>query len=198
MWRASYVLFDCDGVLVNSEVIYEEVEHEHLNAIGLHYDPVEYIARFTGLSGVNYLREVQQDYDKLGKGPVPKNFQADLYAATRARFENELEAVNGVGDFVASLDLPIAVASSSTVQSLHWKLQRTELHHHFKPHIFSGEQVENGKPAPDLFLFAAEKLGVSPEDCVVIEDSGNGVKEGVIEAMKFFTNVKTYSLPWPR
>ncbi len=179
----SAIIFDCDGVLVDSETIYCELELAHLGAIGLHYDKDAYQARFAGLPPEGFAANVAQDYARLGKGDVPPDFHDNLRSACAARFETELVQVAGATDFVAGLRLPIAVASSTRLERLHWKLKRTGLHESFDPHIYSGEQVEQGKPEPDLFLFAARQLDVPVDECLVIEDSENGVRAGVAAGM---------------
>ncbi len=178
------VIFDCDGVLVDSELIYVSVELEYLAGIGLRYERSEYQTRFSGLPGDSYEREVAKDFARLGKGDVPTGFHQAMMAECTARFQNELVEVAGAGTVINGLNVPVCVASSSRLERLHWKLKHTGLHHHFDPHIYSGEQVEHGKPAPDLFLLAPYKLGVEAADCVVIEDSVNGVLAGVAAGME--------------
>lgn len=177
------ILFDCDGVLVDSEKIYVEVEREHLARIGLHYDLNVYMDRFQGLGGADFWTALQSDHQALGKGPLPETFGPDLDAATLARIDAELTDIAGIKELLETHRGARAVASSSRLQRLHHKLRHTGLHAYFEPHIYSGEQVENGKPAPDLFLFAAGKLGVQPASTLVIEDSANGVKAGLAAGM---------------
>ena len=94
-----------------------------------------------------------------------------------------LEAIPGVHDVVNGIEHPLAVASSSGLSRLKFKLKKTDLFDAFDPHIYSGEQVQNGKPAPDLFVFTAEKLCVAPSACIAIEDSVNGVKSALAAGM---------------
>lgn len=177
------LIFDCDGVLVDSEIIYCAVETEFLAEIGLTYDPVEYDFRFKGLRGQDYMAAVRQDYAKQNRGAFPEDFADRLYAEMYRRMENELQAIDGIHAVLAKHSGPRAVASSSALNRLHWKLAKTDLAVFFGDQIFSGEQVDNGKPAPDLFLMAAESLKAAPQDCIVIEDSRNGVKAGVAAGM---------------
>ncbi|MEM9630128.1 MAG: HAD family hydrolase [Pseudomonadota bacterium] len=177
------ILFDCDGVLVDSEKIYVDVEREHLARIGLHYGMDEYMDRFQGLSGVDFWAELDRDHRALGKGPLPDAFGTDLDEATMERINRELSEISGIKQLLEAHRGPRAVASSSRLHRLIHKLKHTGLFGFFEPHIYSGEQVENGKPAPDLFLFAAEKLGVAPAHTLVIEDSSNGVKAGLAAGM---------------
>lgn len=177
------ILFDCDGVLVDSEKIYVEVEREHLSRIGLTYSLDEYMTRFQGLGSADFWAALDSDHQALGKGPLPETFGEDLDAATMARIDKELLEIAGIKQLLQAHQGLRAVASSSRLNRLTHKLQHTGLFAFFEPHIYSGEQVENGKPAPDLFLFAAQKLSVDPACCLVIEDSDNGVKAGLAAGM---------------
>lgn len=179
----SAILFDCDGVLVDSETIYVEVEREHLSRIGLTYPLKEYQNRFNGLTSTDFFRALERDYRALGRGPFPDDFATNLDAETKRRMDLELEAIAGAARMLEVLDGPKAVASSSRLNRLHAKLRQTGLFRYFDPHIYSGEQVENGKPAPDLFLHAATALAVEPAGCLVIEDSVNGVLAGCAAGM---------------
>ncbi|MCV0426799.1 MAG: HAD-IA family hydrolase [Roseibium sp.] len=177
------ILFDCDGVLVDSEKIYVDVEREHLARIGLQYDVDEYMDRFQGLGADDFWAALDRDYRALGKGPLPDTFGPELDAAATERIDRELSEIAGIKQLLDSHEGLRAVASSSRLHRLIHKLQHTGLYNFFEPHIYSGEQVENGKPAPDLFLFAAEKLKVEPAKALVIEDSANGVKAGLAAGM---------------
>lgn len=177
------ILFDCDGVLVDSEIIYVEVEREHLARIGLHYDLDEYMNRFQGLGSADFWAALDRDHRAIGKGPLPESFGPELDAATMDRIDRELSEIAGIKQLLEAHDGPRAVASSSRLHRLVHKLQHTGLYDYFEPHIYSGEQVSNGKPAPDLFLLAAEKLGVDPAATLVVEDSSNGVKAGLAAGM---------------
>ncbi|WP_299478384.1 HAD family hydrolase [uncultured Roseibium sp.] len=177
------ILFDCDGVLVDSEIIYVEVEREHLARIGLQYDLDEYMSRFQGLGSSDFWAALDRDHRAIGKGPLPETFGPELDAATMDRIDRELSEIAGIKQLLEAHDGPRAVASSSRLHRLVHKLQHTGLYDYFEPHIYSGEQVANGKPAPDLFLLAAEKLGVDPAATLVVEDSSNGVKAGLAAGM---------------
>lgn len=172
------LLFDCDGVLVDSEAIYVEVEQELLTRLGLNYDTDTYMNRFQGLSYADFAKVLDVDHRALGKGALPHTFLSDLDAATTARIDRDLLEISGIKQLLQAHGGARAVASSSRMHRLIHKLHHTDLHDYFAPHIYSGEQVDNGKPAPDLFLFAARNLGVELGKCLVIEDSANGVKAG--------------------
>jgi len=172
---SSPVIFDCDGVLVDSEAIYLAVDRECLEYIGLTYEDVEYRNRFIGLPDVAFFREIERDYRARGLGQFPVGYAEIMKAKATERLERELLPMAGVGPFLTDLKGKTAVASSSDSTGLDFKLRKTNLKHFFGPHIYSGEQVERGKPDPDLFLLAAQKLDVAPAACLVIEDSVNGV-----------------------
>ncbi|MCX2725032.1 HAD family hydrolase [Roseibium salinum] len=177
------ILFDCDGVLVDSEKIYVEVEREHLARIGLHYELKDYMDRFQGLVANDFWAALDLDHQALGKGALPETFGPELDAATLERITRELAAIAGIKELLDAHSGPRAVASSSRLERLIQKLQHTGLHSYFEPHIYSGEQVDKGKPAPDLFLFAADNLGVTPAATLVVEDSVNGVRAGLAAGM---------------
>lgn len=181
---ATAIIFDCDGVLVNSEALVIDVERRFLADLGLVYDDVEYLTRFVGTSEADFVAALRTDHGERGRGPFPDDFLEQVRAVCSERFTTELRAVEGVEALLASLDRPKAVASSSTIRSLQRKLALTGLADWFGDHVYSAEHVTRGKPAPDLFLHAAGRLGVAPAECVVIEDSVHGVQAGVAAGMR--------------
>ena len=181
---ASAIIFDCDGVLVNSEELVIDVERRFLADLGLVYDDVEFLTRFVGTSDRDFVAALRRDHAARGRGVFPENFLQQVRAVSFHRFTTDLRAVAGLETYLAGLSLPKAVASSSTVRSLERKLSLTGLTDWFGEHVYSSEHVQNGKPAPDLFLHTADRLGVEPGRCVVIEDSVNGVLAGVAAGME--------------
>ena len=180
------ILFDNDGVLVDSEAIYIATECELLAEIGLAYDHTTYLNRFVGLSMPDYFRELAIDYQARVGGEFPPDFEAALSRRTWLRMEAELKALPHSKSLIDKFGGPVAVASSMPLASIHRKLSLVDLGDVFGSHVYSAEQVENGKPAPDLFLFAAQRLRIDPENCLVIEDSVNGVRAGVAARMTVF------------
>ncbi len=171
------VIFDCDGVLVDSEKLGLEIELAMLAEIGLHYERDDYVARFMGTPLRAWARGVEADQLERTGAPCPDNFMPRLLAAHHAATEGDaLTAIDGIESALFALGTPRAVASSSGVRGLKAKLSRTGLWDAFAPHVYSTELVANGKPAPDLFLYAAERLNLTPARCLVIEDSVNGVR----------------------
>ncbi len=172
------VIFDCDGVLVDSEIIYLETDRECLASIGLRYEDAEYRDRFVGMPDVAFFKQLARDYEARGLGQFPMGLSEKMKAMSTERILKELQPVPGAAKFLSSLKGKVAVASSSEVAILHTKLKLTQLSQHFGLHVYSGDQVERGKPEPDLFLFAAKNIDEKPENCIVVEDSVNGVKAG--------------------
>jgi len=178
------VIFDCDGVLVDSEIIAVEVERALLAEHGLHYEVPDFVARFMGMSDKAFYAALGEDSLARLSRPLPGDFQARVNAGKRAISEKSLAAITGIELAVDALRCPMAVASSSHAHQLDYKLRRTKLWDRFAPHIYSADDVTHAKPAPDLFLHAANALGVAPRDCLVIEDSVNGVKAGLAAGMR--------------
>jgi HAD superfamily hydrolase (TIGR01509 family) len=171
----SAIIFDCDGVLVDSEVLAHAVESAVLGEIGLEYDPREFKARFMGMSDKAFHAALEAD----GQARLGRSILAEIAPRMKARYaeaiETKLAAVADAHAAVEAVRRPKAVASSSTAKGLESKLRKTGLWESFAPHVYSAEDVTHSKPAPDLFLLAAHSLGVAPAHCLVIEDSVNGV-----------------------
>ena len=178
------VIFDCDGVLVDSEILAHEVETEVLDGIGLHYDRHEFTARFMGMSDSAFFAALEADGQaRLGRSII-EEIRGPMNERMRRAVEERLTEVPGALHAVCALRQTKAVASSSTLRRLDVKLRKTGLWDHFAPHIFSAEHVTHAKPAPDLFLLAAAALAAPPADCLVIEDSINGVLGGRAAGMR--------------
>lgn len=173
------VIFDCDGVLVNSEVIAVKAEMAALAGIGLDYAPDVFTERFLGLPERDFEAALDADHRaRFGDG-LPAGFFEDLHRGKHAAMERGIAAIEGVEAFARSLAVPMAVASSAGVKSLAMKLRVAGLDALFAPHVYSADLVARGKPAPDLFEHAAGRLGADPAACLVIEDSVNGVRAAI-------------------
>ncbi len=169
------VIFDCDGVLVDSEVLAQQVELEALAEIGLTYDRETFSARFLGMSNDTFFAALERDsVARLGRA-LPDGFRTCCRARYHALLDDRLTEVPGARDAVAGVRHPKAVASSSERPALEKKLRKTGLWDHFVPHVYSADHVAAAKPAPDLFLHASAALALRPEACLVLEDSTNGV-----------------------
>lgn len=169
------IIFDNDGVLVDSEVIHVAVERELLAEFGLRYEDEVYNSRFVGLSPPDFLAALDADHRDAHNAPLPSHFLAELKRRAWPRIEADLRAMPGAAELLRKVETPYAVASSAAFERLKIKLTITDLIHFFGDHIYSSEHVARGKPAPDLFLHAASKLQIAPERCLVIEDSVHGV-----------------------
>jgi HAD superfamily hydrolase (TIGR01509 family) len=165
------IIFDCDGVLVDSEVIDARIRSECLRAEGFPITAQE-LAEHSGISRAGLIELVQSRFGR----PLPEGFMETTRAKIMAAFTDELQAIEGVSELLRSLGIPVCVASNSHSDRVRHSLKVTGLWQFFDPHVFSAAMVERGKPAPDLFLFAAERLNVSPADCLVIEDSVHGIR----------------------
>jgi HAD superfamily hydrolase (TIGR01509 family) len=180
----SAVIFDCDGVLVDSEVLAHEVETEVLTSIGLHYDPHDFKARFMGLSDQAFLAELETDgVARLGRSIIA-DIRGRLEVGYRQAIEERLVEVPGALAAIKTVRRAKAVASSSTTKRLEEKLRKVGHWDYFAPHVYSSEHVARSKPAPDLFLYAANALRVEPAHCLVIEDSVMGVRAGQAAGMR--------------
>ncbi len=152
-----------------------EVELAILGEQGLTFERGDYINRFMGLSYEAFHRVMDEEAQRRIGRPISDAIREDLAARLRQTMIARLTEISGASAAVASVTLPKAVASSSTREGLERKLRQVGLWDHFAPHVYSAEHVTHAKPAPDLFLHAASALGIAPADCLVIEDSVNGV-----------------------
>jgi HAD superfamily hydrolase (TIGR01509 family) len=180
--RAALVIFDCDGVLVDSDRIALRIQVEAISALGLPTTYEDCARDFLGLGMPATLRIVEQ---RLGR-PLPEGWEEELAALVREAFRRELRPVPGVVtalEKIEALGLPTCIASSGSQEKMRLTLCLTGLRERFAGRIFSGEEVERGKPAPDLFLHAAAALGVEPRRCIVVEDSPFGVAGAVAAGM---------------
>lgn len=171
MPRPQLVIFDSDGVLVDSEPISARVLAEVATEYGIPLTAASAIERFTGISLRRVLELLAADHGR----PLPADFRQRLKERDYAAYRAELRPVPGVREVLAALSLPRCVASSGSFEKLAVTLGITGLEPLFTPHIFSASQVAAGKPAPDLFLFAADRMRATPAACVVVEDSVAGI-----------------------
>ena len=166
------VVFDCDGVLFDSEPIASRVLAEALTAAGYPVTPEACRQRFTGFSTPAIVAMVEADRGR----PLPDGFEERLRRQDRAAFSAELEPVSGVAAALGRIPLAKCVASSGSLEKIRHSLALTGLLSHFEPHLFSTHMVATGKPAPDVFLLAAARMGVPPNACAAVEDSVAGVE----------------------
>ena len=170
--RQGLLIFDCDGVLIDSETLACRVVAEELAEHGIVLAPEELDARFPGFTDQRIAEILTVETGRS----LPDDFPLRVAKRTIARFEQELEAVPGVEALLSGLNGPRCVASNSLVERLRFSLHCTDLLRFFAGEaVFSSEMVARGKPAPDLHLHAAAVMGFAPGDCLVIEDSVTGV-----------------------
>lgn len=178
--RFDAILFDCDGVLVDSEPIVNRLIWEMLIELGIDISLEDSIQRFLGKA----IREELDAIAEMRGAPLPPNWLSTFQARRNVLLEAEVEAVPHIGhaiDVLSRLGLPMAVASGADRMKVELQLNRTGLIEHFQPtdvRIFSATEVARSNPAPDVYLLAASSLGVSPSRCLVIEDSPTGVTAG--------------------
>ena len=187
------VIFDSDGVLVDSDRISLRIQAERISALGLEMSYEDCVRDFLGLGMEATLRILTE---RLGR-PLPEGWEAQLEAAVHEGFRRELTPVRGVIEALEEIELPTCVASSGSHEKMRLTLGLTGLYERFAGRIFSAEEVQRGKPAPDLFLHAAKRMSVEPGRCVVVEDSPFGVagaKAAGMAALGFAAAVPTERL----
>jgi len=168
--RPGLIIFDCDGVLVDSELIDARIRSECFRAEGFEVT-LEDLRANPGTSPAGLARMIQERFGR----PMPEGFMAATRAKIMNAFTDELRAIEGISELLESVTVPICVASNSHPDRVRHSLEVTRLLRFFEPHVYSATMVERAKPAPDLFIFAAERLNTAPADCVVIEDSIHGI-----------------------
>lgn len=177
------VIFDCDGVLVDSEAIVIEIEASLLTEAGFAISADQVADRYVGLSYPDMMAGLERDFGQ----PVPDGLSETIQRAAVEAFPDRLEATAGMAAFLERLAadaVPRCVASSSAPDRLTLSLGLTGLDRFFAPeHVFSSKMVQRGKPAPDLFLLAAERLASEPANCLVVEDSPHGVQAAIAAGM---------------
>ncbi|WP_428407197.1 HAD family hydrolase [Hyphococcus sp.] len=179
------IIFDCDGVLVDSEVLAIRGERAALETLGLFYSPQDYVRKFVGLHDRSFFDALRMDYREIHGRDAPHDFE-DFILEERRRERHLLTSIAGADAAIKKARdyaNAVGVASSSRAHFLQSKLERTGLFELAAPHVYSADLVTNGKPAPDIFLYAAERIGAEPERCLVLEDSENGVRAGIAAGM---------------
>ncbi len=176
---ADLVIFDNDGVLVDSELLSNRVLAELLTESGHPTTLEDSIARYMGGTLSSVRTEVRARTGRELPAAFEARFEERLYRA----FDAELEPVSGIQAVIASLTTPFCVASSGSVERIVRALAKTGLLPYFRSRIYSADQVAHGKPAPDVFWYAARAMGVAPSRAIVVEDSPNGVSAGLAAGM---------------
>ena len=173
------VIFDCDGVLVDSELISCRAHARTLTRHGYPITAAEVRDRFLGRSARDANAEIERELGRALPEACDRERKVELLEA----LGRDVSAVAHIHDALDAITVPVCVASSGGHDKIFATLSRTALHPRFAPHIFSATQVARGKPAPDLFLFAARQMGCVPQRCIVVEDSEAGVTAAVAAGM---------------
>lgn len=174
------LVFDFDGVIADSEALANTVLAEIVSALGLPTTLDQALNRYMGKRWPEVIAAIEEGVGR----PLPDNFSDSLKIATLERFRTDLREVNGATAFIKRFaQIPRCIASSSSIDRVRHCLDVLELADDFGDNVFSADMVERGKPHPDIYLFAAERINVAPSDCIVIEDSAGGVRSGVAAGM---------------
>jgi HAD superfamily hydrolase (TIGR01509 family) len=174
------VIFDCDGVLVDSERLAIKIDVQVLDELGWPLSEAEVVERFVGRSD----RDMQAAIEAQLQRTLPADWGEQVRRRYREVFETELVPVPGVVQALHRIGELTCVASSGTHEHLRYTLGLTGLYERFAGRIFSSQDVAAGKPAPDLFLYAAEQMGCAADRCVVVEDSRSGVEAARAAGMR--------------
>lgn len=167
------ILFDCDGVIVDTETLSSNILKRMLAEQGLALDESTIHSRFAGFTTKQNL-ELAEKW--LGK-PLPSDFEKKYQDEFQSTIRTSLQPIEGVRELLDTLKCPIAMATNAQRYELELKLELINFTDKFKTRL-SVNDVEHGKPAPDLYLKAASLLNVAPESCIVIEDSVAGIQAG--------------------
>jgi HAD superfamily hydrolase (TIGR01509 family) len=180
------IIWDCDGVLLDSELLACGVSAAFYTSAGYPLTAAEYICRFFGQSRAQIAAAIMEE---TGRDLASAIDWTRKEAAREALFEAELRAIAGIEDVLKEVSgrrLPMAVASGSSLGRLEHSLRLVGLWDYLAPHIYSSEQVARGKPAPDIHLLAAARLGVPAERCLVVEDAEHGTRAGKAAGMTVY------------
>lgn len=176
------IIFDCDGVLVDSEPILAQVLIEMLGEHGVHWTREYVFSHIVGQSLEQTLHMAEAGINRA----LPDDFADTFRSRSRSLLAEHVQAVPGIDTLLNRLTVPYCVASSGRPEKMRTTLGATGLLPRFENRMFSAVQVTHPKPAPDIFLFAAENMGVAPEHCLVIEDSPAGVQAAVAAGMTVY------------
>jgi len=186
------VIFDCDGVLIDSDRISLRVQAEMLCELGV---PTSYDACVRDFLGIGMPATLAAITVRLGR-PVPPKWIDDLEEAVRNAFTHELTPAPGIVEALNQITVPTCIASSGSHDKMRFTLGLTDLYQRFEGRIFSGDEVEHGKPAPDLFLYAARSMATAAAGCVVVEDSPSGVRAAKAAGMGVLGYAATTPKDW--
>jgi HAD superfamily hydrolase (TIGR01509 family) len=182
MSKYKCIIFDCDGVLVDSEPLSNQVMVDMANEYGASLDLQYAYNHFKGY----YIENCIEKIETLIKKKLPKNFEKEYRRRSFEKFKNEIQPVEGIVELIKNITIPFCVASSGPEHKIKLNLELTGLLPYFENKIFSCYTIGKWKPEPDVFLWAAETMGFQPNECVVIEDSITGVKAALAGGFDVF------------
>jgi len=180
------IIFDCDGVLVDSEAISAKVFQEMIFELGSEIDFETVLEQITGTS----MKENLLFISEIINGDLPAGFETEFRKRSYEAFITDIKPINGIPDLLKKLKVPVGVASSGPVEKIRLNLTTTNLIQFFGENIFSSYEIGSWKPDPEIYLHAAKKIGFKPEECAVIEDSLPGIlaaKAGGFDVFGFAT-----------
>lgn len=166
------IIFDCDGVLVDSEAISSGVLTEMANELGIEISHDEALENFTGKSLQFSLKYIETKYGQS----LPEDFELQFRQKSFEQFALNLQPIDGIHELLNHLTVPFCVASSGPTEKIIRNLTTTNLIQHFEGNIFSSYDIQSWKPEPDIFLHAAKSMGFEVHECIVIEDSQTGIQ----------------------
>lgn len=177
------LIFDCDGVILDSMRLHNEVESQLYKEQGILIEPAELGRRFSGVPIEEEFRILERETGRT----LPGELEAEMAERKKRAFAERLQAMPGIGEVLDVLHgIPRCIASGTRLDELKYALDLVDMQHRFAPHVYSSELVPRGKPFPDLFLYAAAQVGFEPEQCLVIEDGVAGVQAACAAGMRVF------------
>ncbi|MCK4923221.1 MAG: HAD family hydrolase [Bacteroidales bacterium] len=180
------IIFDCDGVLVDSEVISSKIFMEMAEELGFKMDIDFATEKFSGSSMKENLKFIEDNI----KGDLPSNFEKKFRKQTFEAFKTDIKPIEGIKDLLDKINIPICVASSGPMEKIKLNLTTTKLIDRFGKSIFSSYDIGSWKPEPGIFLYAAKEMGYKPSECVVIEDSVAGIRAARVGGFEVFGYAK--------
>jgi HAD superfamily hydrolase (TIGR01509 family) len=166
------IIFDCDGVLVDSEAISAKVFQQMIAELGFNLDFETILEQITGTS----MKDNLEFFSEKINGELPADFETDFRKRSYEAFKTDIKPINGIPDLLKKIKTPVAVASSGPVEKIKLNLTTTKLIQFFGDNIFSSYDIGSWKPEPEIYLHAAKKMGFKPGECAVIEDSLPGIQ----------------------
>ena len=182
------IIFDCDGVLVDSEAISAKIFQNMIAELGFNLDFETVLDQITGTSMKENLKFFKEKINR----ELPSNFETEFRKRSYEAYKTELKSIKGIHDLLNKIKIPIGVASSGPVEKIKLNLTVTSLIDKFGDNIFSCFDIESWKPEPEIYLHAAKEMGFKPSECAVVEDSETGIKSAKTGgfAVFAFTNEK--------